>query len=113
MPIFPILSPSHPIPSILPDHRPHGFIWERFQVSAFHLLILFSSYSPSSAPVSALSFFLISALITVARLALRLRARVFWWDDFWATTALACFATFVPGKPNPPHPPVIIPQIPT
>lgn len=23
---------------------------------------------------------------------------MFWWDDFWAVLALACFTTFVPGK---------------
>jgi len=44
-----------------------------------------------------LSFFIVSGLITIARLALRIQKRMFWWDDFWAAVSLACFVTFVPG----------------
>jgi len=46
---------------------------------------------------SVLTFFLISGLITIARLALRIQKRMYWWDDFWATVSLACFMIFVPG----------------
>lgn len=46
---------------------------------------------------SVLGFFLVSALVTVARIALRVQKRMFWWDDFWAVVSLACFTTFVPG----------------
>lgn len=47
---------------------------------------------------SALAFFLISGLVTVARLVLRLQKRMFWWDDFWAVISLASFITFIPGE---------------
>jgi hypothetical protein len=46
---------------------------------------------------SSLAFFLVSAVVTVARLALRAQKRMYWWDDFWATVALVCFTVFVPG----------------
>ena len=65
-------------------------------------MLVFCPFSPFGLPHpradSALAFFLASALITVARIALRVQKRMFWWDDFWAVVALACFTTFVPGE---------------
>ena len=60
---------------------------------------------------SSLAFFLISSLITIARIALRIQKRMFWLDDFFALLSLACFTVFVPGKSNFLHRP--LPIIPT
>jgi hypothetical protein len=47
-------------------------------------------------------------LITIARIALRIQKRMFWWDDFWALISLACFTVFVPGKQRFPNCPLRI-----
>jgi hypothetical protein len=46
---------------------------------------------------ASLGFFIVSGLITAARLGLRLQKRMFWWDDFWAVVSLAFYTAFVPG----------------
>ena len=53
-----------------------------------------------------------SGLITVARIALRLKNRMVWWDAFGAAISFACYAIFVPGKQSPSRCPLRIPDIP-
>ena len=59
------------------------------------------SLADSHPPDASLGFFIVSGLITAARLGLRLQKRMFWWDDFWAVVSLAFYTAFVPGKPGP------------
>ena len=101
---FPRRSPTPPIPphptySILSPPRCLSASLLSNVSAQFPIAPLY--YLPSCTTDSTLAFCLVSGPITIGRIAIRLRKRMFWWDDLLAIISLVGFTLFVTGKLNP------------